>query len=295
MVILILVAIFIAWLVIKPYTIKYDTMLGITGGLGSGKSFYSVVVALCLLHRARLRTLIYNIVHPSARLAKPDLYSNIPIRTGLRTYSKRLTSEILTLQERIIPGSVVLIDEVDGFANQFGWENPNVSKIVKHDKKSDTWRETPGLFDDFCRFFRHYYASSCVEPHIILNTQAMGNINLAIRRRMNTVYTLREFRTFRLPFISLFGISLGIYWLKATKNDLSDETVVNVYDESKERNVIGLLPFYRRYDTHCYSERIKSLPLTETDCFKRKKTNTIAKCPFIPLSDSQVNTDNFDD
>lgn len=36
---------------IKQYCIKYDTVLAFTGGLGSGKSFLSVEMAIRLLKR----------------------------------------------------------------------------------------------------------------------------------------------------------------------------------------------------------------------------------------------------
>lgn len=284
---LILIALIIIVVIIRPYVLKYDTVLAFTGGLGSGKSFLSVVTALRLLRKSRVKTRLYNLFHPRHRLPLPTLYSNIPIKISRREYSTILTDKVLTLQESIIKGSVVLLDEVDSFANQFAWENPNISKLVKYDKTTKEYNVTSGLFDDFCRFFRHYYASPVAEPHLILNTQAVGNINLAIRRRMNVVYTLSNFRIFRLPLLRF----IGIYAVNCHRNDMSDETIVNQYDEGNERLVIGIMPPLRHYNTHCYSGRASQIPLTREPRHRALKTNVVAVCPYTPLTDLQVRED----
>lgn len=282
---LILIAAIVIVVIIRPYILKYDTVLAFTGGLGSGKSFLSVITALRLLRRSRVKTRVYNLFHPRSRLPLPTLYSNIPIKISRKEYSTVLTDKVLTLQESIIKGSIVLLDEVDGFANQFAWENPNISKLVKYDKNTKEYNVTSGLFDDFCRFFRHYYASPVAEPHLILNTQAVGNINLAIRRRMNVVYTLSSFKIYRLP---LFLSFLGIYAVNCHRNDMSDETIVNQYSEENERLILGLMPLYRHYDTHCYSGRASKIPLTLENQHTAPKTNVVATCPYTPLNDLQL-------
>ena len=44
----------IIFFIIKPYFIKYDTIIAFTGGLGSGKTYLSVKYALRLLRINRL-------------------------------------------------------------------------------------------------------------------------------------------------------------------------------------------------------------------------------------------------
>ena len=50
----------ILFFILKPYFIKYDTIICFTGGLGSGKSFNSSNVAVNLLKRMRIKIWIYN-------------------------------------------------------------------------------------------------------------------------------------------------------------------------------------------------------------------------------------------
>lgn len=50
---IIVVALLFAW--IRPYTIKYDTTLHITGGLGTGKTLNATKIALNLWKRRHIR------------------------------------------------------------------------------------------------------------------------------------------------------------------------------------------------------------------------------------------------
>ena len=127
--IVILIILVILFIILKPYFIKYDTICAYTGGLGSGKSFLSSLTAVRQLRKNRFKTKLYNLkmhIQRKPKLEKPMLYSSIPIRISKNEMSKVLTADMLTLQESIVKGSVVYIDEVDVFANQFSFANHNV-------------------------------------------------------------------------------------------------------------------------------------------------------------------------
>ena len=88
-IIILLIAIFLIWLVLKVYFEKFDTVIAYTGGLGSGKTFKGVQQSIKLLRRVRfsvkfnnLKNCIYNIFHCEKKSIikdTPRLYSSIPI------------------------------------------------------------------------------------------------------------------------------------------------------------------------------------------------------------------------
>ena len=63
-------AVFVLWLILKPYIISYDTVLCFTGGLGSGKSLISTQMAVRLLKKNRMKVFFYNIRHPRRKNSK---------------------------------------------------------------------------------------------------------------------------------------------------------------------------------------------------------------------------------
>ena len=230
-ILLIGVTIFIVWRLASSYRLKtYDTVLAFTGGLGSGKTFLSVQQARRLLRRKRFKVKLYNFFHPRDRKPRPLLYSSIPVRVSKDEMAVRLTADHLLLQRQIVLNSVVFIDEVGGFCSQFDYRVTNTD-----------------LFDEFVRFFRHY-----VQGYLIVNDQCSENIVLQVRRRLNTVYNLMGFRT----FLGLF------YWLRVRNISVSEE-IKTVEEQNTEDNMqllVGILPRFRAYDTHCYYCRYVAVP-----------------------------------
>lgn len=276
--IILLIALVVLFFILKPYFIKYDTLVSFTGGLGSGKTFKSVETALVLYRKQRLKVWLYNLFHPKNKKPLPELYSNIPLKIGFKKFAIRLRKEHLLLQERIIPCSVCLIDEVDVFANQFQYNNP----AIVNTKGGEEY----GNFDEFCRFYRHYTQGG----YLIFNTQATANENLTIRRRQNTVITLFHFRTWGIPLIA----PNLIYTVKARNVTLSDDvkTVEENNAEDNMRLIIGFMPLFRHYDTYCYSNRYDTVPQGEELRFTRLKTN---ECLIAPYGREEKYTTNKDD
>ena len=277
-IIFILLIIAVLWLIIRPYTLHYDNLVSFTGGLGSGKTFMSVNTALTLYKKQRLKAKIENIKiriknrfrKPEKReelLELPELYCNIPVKISRKKMAVRLKKEHLLLQERIAQGSVVLLDEVDCFANQFSYNNPCI--VDQTGKGGDD----VGNFDEFCRFFRHYTKGG----YLIFNTQATANENLTIRRRQNQVNVLFNFRKWGIPLI----VPNLLYTVKVRNITLSDDikTVEEGNTEDNMRLHYGFFPFYRHYDTYCYSGRYDGVPKGEESRFPRLKTNECLKAP----------------
>ena len=274
-IILFVILVIVLWKIASSYRLKtYDTVLAFTGGLGSGKSFMSVDQARKLLAKKRRKVWIHNLFYPKDKLPRPLLYSSIPVRINKEENAVILTAEHLLLQRQIVLNSVVFIDEVGGFCSQFDYKAPNAE-----------------IFDEFVRFFRHY-----VQGYLIVNDQCSENIVLQVRRRLNTVYNLMGFRT-------LFGL---IYWLRVRNITVSEEikTIEEQNTEDNMKLLIGFLPRFRAYDTHCYYPRYAGVPkylesvhvtMTMMDILRLTKVRLTAqtgrktaaepqKPPFKPIS-----------
>lgn len=297
--ILIAVILFIVFVIIKPYFIKYDTVVAYTGGLGTGKSFMSVSTAIRELKKNRFKTRFYNILPWNhVKLPIPLLYSSIPIRISKHEYSAVLTSDMLLLQTGFIKGSIVFIDEVDVFANQFAYANQNIIEI-SNKKDISSLRNgdidyDSGLFDEEIRLFRHLYSSPACECKLICNTQATSNITTIIRRRMNTVFVLSRFRVWKIPFLSwlpFIGRFFKFYTVLVRNITITDE-ITNLCDSNTEKNMrisFGIMPNIKHYDTHCYRHRSDDIPVVVPDKWQRLSTERLLKAPVCFLKNKSKN------
>lgn len=266
---LIFIAIILVILWFKCYRLDTkDTVIAFSGGLGSGKTFLSVRTALRSLRWSRFLWQVDRILHPMTRKhdPKPELYSSIPIRTvtGIFrkkvTYSHKLTPQILLLQERIPPRSVVMIDEIGSFMSQFEYRAVNADRL-----------------DEFVRLFRHYTLGG----KFICNDQCSENIVLQVRRRLNTVYNLMRFR--KVPLLPV--------WHCRVRNIIISEEIKTVQTEKHAEDefqiLLGLMPPKRRknYDTYCYSRRYLRLWNTETERYTELKKDDLLRNPKIKVED----------
>lgn len=269
MVIFIIIAIIAVILLLKSYRLDTkDTVIAFSGGLGSGKTFLSVRTALRALRWSRILWRLDKLLHPVSRKhdPKPELYSSIPIRTvtGIlrkkETFSHKLTPEILLLQERIPPRSVVMIDEIGSFMSQFEYRAVNADRL-----------------DEFVRLFRHYTLGG----KFICNDQCSENIVLQVRRRLNTVYNLMRFR--KLPLLPV--------WHCRVRNIIISEEIKTVQTERHAEDefqiLLGLMPPKNRknYDTYCYSRRYLRLWKTRTGRYTELKKDDLLKNPTIKVVD----------
>lgn len=249
--ILILIALFLlGWWLLKPYIISYDTVCAFTGGLGSGKSLMSVKMALKLLRKNRMKVKWHNLFHKN-KIEKPLLFSSIPLRVSRKEWALQLREEHLLLSARLPEKCVVFIDEIDQFASQFEFKEPNILEN----------------FNEWARLFRHYTKGG----YMVCNAQSSDNIVLQIRRRMNTVFNLMQFKKhfFRFYTVRIRNITIA-------------EDIKTIEEENAEDNTsraFGYIPFLRRYDTYCYSDRYNSVPFTQEYVYCSMKLNTFIRAP----------------
>lgn len=286
-------AIFSIWILYKvikhKLKNKIEVITAYTGGLGSGKTFFSVNRALSLYgknyrkwKRARKWHLFKCKFNKKLGAFKyedepPRLYSSIPIRIGYEKikvpgkffkkrvpyFSWELTKEHLLLQERLNYGSVVLIDEIGSFASQFDYNQKNVIEV----------------FDEFVRFFRHYVSNVDlkIQSYMVVNDQCSENINLVIRRRLNIINNLSNFYLILGFMCFWFERKICISEEIKTIDVKQAETEADTQDNSNFK-----FCFYfggKHYDSYCYHGRYLKLPKTYDKLYLDLKKNDLLKCP----------------
>lgn len=251
----IVVAIFLLVVIYRLFRWKIydDTMIIFTGGVGAGKSWMSAV-SVRRAYKKQLRKWKRYKKFPGYE-EPPRVYSSIPLQYAPGKWATKLTVEHLLLQRRIRPLSVVFIDEIDVFANQFQYGNPCI--VNTKGGRLD------GNFDEFCRLFRHYTRGG----KLIGNSQNLENLNLTIRRRINVEVNLtRCFVDSYAPLFCYYSVRFrhrtGNVEVTTDKDD-----VLNDYDT--QRGLI--IPGFKMYDTYCYSRRYERVPYKEETVFEEWK------------------------
>ena len=265
------------WLykVLKPYFLKYDTTLCITGGLGSGKTLTAVKTSIVLIRRQRLvKYYIYNlfwkcfnwfrhqnnnrkykynlrnlkaiqegrkkakirkVLHPYR--PKPMLYTNMPVHFKTHLFGRKkewsivLEAEQLVLLKNITEYSVVLIDELPQFVNQFNWNEEIIQKNV----------------NEWITYFRHY-----IGGYFITTAQSVDDVVVQIRRKLNQAVWCYDFKK------HLFGL---FYTIRMCDIMLSDQvgTMSTTMLEENTKLHFGLFPPKNTYATRCYKHRMDNV------------------------------------
>lgn len=275
-------ALFFVYKVLKPYFIKYDSTLFLTGGLGSGKTLTAVKTAIVNIRKQKnkwfwQKLLVEKIKNPIRKLKnkhrakkgkeikelykipeEPELYSNIPIYYtrhifGHKKYSYRKLDILhLTLLKRLNEHSIVLIDELPQLVNQFNWNE----KLVQNN------------INEFITFFRQYY-----DGLLIITAQSTSDIVAQIRRKGNEATWLYNFKK------HFFGI---FYSVQACDMMLSDEisTTSNTFIEDNTKKIYGIFPPKGTYSTRAYKNRVENFyikPIKEKTPKKSLYTNEIIR------------------
>lgn len=281
------------WL--KPYIMKYDTTILLTGGLGSGKTLESVKKAIILIRKNRF----YKYAVPNfftkirnrfarwhnnrqckkeQRLAskkivydpkiwsikelrkKPMLYSNLPIYYKTKALSRKrewsimLEEKHMLLIKHMTEYSVVLIDEMPQFVNQFQWNEQLVQDNL----------------NEFITFFRHY-----IGGYLIINAQSESEIEVHFRRKLNQAIWCYDFKK------RLFGL---FYTNRMCDIMLSENisTMSTTYVEDNTKLHFGLFPPRKTYDTRAYSVRYEN---TYEEDKPRKKWKNLKTYKVLRMKD----------
>ncbi len=239
---------------IRSKKFPLDTVICLTGGLGTGKTLIAVDKAI---KEYRKRLLMWKLglydkrkgLKITKKADMPKLYSNIPILLKRPIYiskkiiphrkyfSEVLTYEHILLLNKIPEYSVILIDEVGQVADQYQYDNPFIMQNLQQ----------------FIRYFRHF-----VDGKLIITDQSSSNIVVAIRRRINKIYNLHDFRR---NWFFFYKVKVQELFITEDIMTTSEQNIQKEYEF-----FYGLLPLkwlkflditklftYKKYDSRCYS------------------------------------------
>lgn len=248
----------------KSTAISHDSTVLFTGGIGGGKSMNSVKVAIKAYRRYVfqwridcLKVKIRNWIRKDNQVLypeKPAFKSNIPVLLAIRpwkpagqrlVYSQVLTRDDLLLKTRIPVHSVVLLDELPQFINQFQWE------------------DAKGELNEFMTFFRHY-----VNGLFVCNAQSLDEVECHLRRKLGAYYYCFDFSPY-------FGLFYRCHILRCRVGDAS-VSLTNEYIDENSKWHYGLLAF-KPYDSRCFRHRYDKVKKVHEERFESLTTNKILR------------------
>lgn len=199
-----------------------------SGGLGSGKTFLLTKKAIALYRSSIWKYRISKILNKlSFGLIEiypiRYIYSNYPIKISKKKYSRILSREHLLGIKKLPEYAIVVIDEASAiFPNQA--------------RKSDI-----AITYNF-RWFRHFVGGT-----LLLADQSVGSIDIEIRRRINIVYYLSDFK-------SIIGVfyKVNIYRVLYAEDIITNTNSVNTVDNNIMYGVFGLRKYASRYYKYNY-------------------------------------------
>lgn len=213
-------------LAIRFYIKRCDNVSCYVGGLGSGKTFFSVIEFRKRYKAQCFKVWLHNLFHKKDKWERPQAYSNIPVRMSAKHFSLSLSATDLLGRTRLVPRSVVFLDECSIFVSQWDVKGSDVDKL-----------------DYMITLFRHFTLGG----YLILNTQSTQKVNHKIRYNLDSAVHLRGFH--RIPIIN-------ICWTHARTVYTGDDITNTSLDaETEEKTIFAILPPKKRkyYDTFAYS------------------------------------------
>lgn len=213
---------------------KLKNVVFIDGGLGCGKSFYSVSLAI-KLHKRALRKWyfqkyfckflgLFSKKYKNLQIEKPLLYSNIKLKNYEHVI---LTKELLIRDMRFNYKSVVLIDEFSLFADQQLYKNQDLNEKLQL----------------FFKLFRHETKGG----YMVVNSQSINDCHYSFKYILNDYFYIHH--RIKLPFISLLAIRENVY--SADNGNVINSSFEDI--ESTLKKVIVLNKYYKKYDSYTYS------------------------------------------
>lgn len=267
-----IIGLIILWKWLKPYFLRYNTTIMLTGELGAGKTLTAVKLTKVLIKKARLKVWVYNKIklplhnkwvdskytkaNKKVRRKKwtreqadnyikkytlwkkkrrPQAYSNIPIRLSAKrfgTEKKKEWSCVLNAKQ------ILLLQKIPEYSVVLIDELPQLVNQFNWDEEL-----VQHNLNEYITFFRHYVAG-----HLILTAQAQNDVVVQIRRKCNQAiwcYNLKK---------HLFGL---FYTQRMCDMMLTDniQTFSTTFIEENTRLHFGLFPPKNMYDSRCYSIR----------------------------------------
>lgn len=235
-VLIIAILLFLYFFVYKKYvSLPLNHLSLVNGGLGSGKTTFAVAKAISQ-HKKAIRswwickTLFFwskNKVFDTP----PRLYSSQPLNYPYVP----LTSDILLGKKVPVPKSIVLWTEASLGADSMSYNSSQQKAFVQ-----------------FIKLYRHISLGG----YMFIDTQAIKDLNYAIKRSCNSYIWIEKFR--KLPFLLWYKVRVMLY---------QDETTLNINSSNPSddtRNVLILKHVWKKFYTYNYHGLYKNVPIDLT-------------------------------
>lgn len=217
---------------------KLKSIVFIDGTLGSGKSFYSVCLAIRLHKKAvrqwKVRTFFQRLLKKPLD-EKPLLYSNIL----LRNYPfVKVTKELMFRKDfRFAYKSVLLLDEFSLVADQMLYKDAEINERLSL----------------FFKLFRHETKNG----KIVINSQSTCDLHYSLKYVLSDYFYIHSKTT--LPFISILRVQELGY--NADKNGTTMTLQGEGDIEDCTKLILVFNKYFKYYDSYCYSIFTDDLPV----------------------------------
>lgn len=239
---------------------KVKSIIFIDGGLGTGKSFMSVAIAIRLHRKAVFQwkvkrfflglLLIVNSKKYGAKydaLEKPLLYSNIRLRNY--DYVKINKDLIFRHNFRFAYKSVVLFDEFSLVADQMLFRDKALNERLSL----------------FFKLFRHETRGG----YCVINSQSTSDLHYSLKYVLSDYLYLHHLSKF--PLVWAFKCQEMSY---CADKDGGQVVNANTSDIEDNLRIMLVLSKYRKYyDSYCYSVFTDMLPIYKINEFNVKGAN----------------------
>lgn len=237
---------------------KVGSLIFVDGGIKCGKSTVAVHIARREFKMRTRRIKFRNFFRKMFKLPlyeMPLIYSNIPLAMP---YVK-LTREILRREERVVFGSVVLLDEASLIAD---------SQLIK-DKL---------LNDELLLFFK-LFGHSSHNGCCIVNSHSTSDLHYSVKRVLsNYLYVYHTYKW--LPFILVSKVQDCRYSEDMSTIQTNSEDV-----ELNLRTVIYPKSTWKYFDSLAFSSLTDDLPVNRDVIYNNKRTKNLKVDDIISFKD----------
>ena len=240
-----------------------------TGGVKSGKSTFSVYLAISTYKRIHSRWKVRKVFQTLFNKPideEPLLYSNIPLSVPYVPITLDL------LQRKIRPryGSVAYVNEASLLCDQMLYKDDELSERLT--------------------LFNKLFGHETCGGYLVYDTQCIGDVHYAVKRSLSNYFYVHHLEK-RIPFFLV---------AKVREERYSDDkgTITNTYSEDVEENLKTVIipkSVWKKFDAYCFSVLTDSLPVSDnvlkgTTDLKAREIVSFRK--FKTIQKNEVNNEN---
>ncbi len=208
----------------------------VTGGVKSGKSTFSVFLAIKTYKRVhrrwKIRSYFQRLLHLRVD-EEPLLYSNIPLACPYVP----ITLDLLLRKIRPAYGSVAYINEASLVCDQYLYKNDDINERLT--------------------LFNKLFGHETCGGYLIYDTQCVSDVHYAVKRSLSNYFYIHHLEK-RIPFFLFAKIREERY--------SDDNNVTNSYNEDVEeslKKVIIPKSYWKKFDAYCFSCLTDNLPVSD--------------------------------